>query len=171
MLSSLFFKFYREGLKWSGWTGFQCWTTNISHQPTAEPPRPALCTLPLAWHTPGESLHTDKENKVRDSGCGSSRWKNSIFFFYNHFWKHDITSLTRRHRTLTQHGVGAGTDSEATVFRFQELKGWNFLPSRLRRTSWAPSPWLPSSVRAVRCDDGGGLSSARKGLLHPTQEN
>ena len=26
----LWLQYHREGLRWSGWTGFQCWTTNIS---------------------------------------------------------------------------------------------------------------------------------------------
>ncbi len=38
----LLLKSYREGLKWSGWTWFQCWTTNISHQPTVKPPASTL---------------------------------------------------------------------------------------------------------------------------------
>jgi len=34
---ALLLEFYSEGLKCSGWTGFQCWTTNVSHRPTVEP--------------------------------------------------------------------------------------------------------------------------------------
>lgn len=38
----------------AGWTGFQCWTTNISHQPPcAENPRTELCTLLSARHKLG----------------------------------------------------------------------------------------------------------------------
>lgn len=41
----VYFSITGEGLRWSWWIGFQCWTTNISHQPTVEPPASTLHSL------------------------------------------------------------------------------------------------------------------------------
>ncbi|KAI9518348.1 hypothetical protein NQZ68_038216 [Dissostichus eleginoides] len=53
----------------SGWTGFQCWTTNISHHPSVEP-----ISVLLAWH----------KLRGKPSDGQRAQHQKTFIFSYNH---------------------------------------------------------------------------------------